>query len=328
MQRHVCGRKRGGNGSERTVSITALTENWGRSVPAQQGRRLIYFSSVPYASYAQRPHFLVELFANSGFDSVLWVDPYPTRLPTLADLKRLGRRPVAQLHDGHSRVSVLRPSALPVEPLPMSGWLNHLVAWRPVREQLLDYARGTQHCVLGVGRPSKLAEWALKHVPHVRSFADVLDNFPAFYQGLSRVSMTTRLRAVCARVTDVYCSSSQIATDICKMRSDALVVLNGCSTDLLPSPSGAVERCCIGYVGSIAAWFDWPLVRSMAVALPDVTVRLIGPEFVDRPDDLPGNIEFLGEKRQDEIAGLVRTFTVGLIPFRINDLTSGVVRSQ
>jgi glycosyltransferase involved in cell wall biosynthesis len=301
------------------------TENSSRGDLPVSGRRLIYFSSVPYASYAQRPHFLVAAFLDEGFDSVLWVDPYPTRFLALADFARLGQRTEeADSTARHPRIHVVRPTALPIEPLPMSGCLNHLIAWRPIRAQLLDYARGARHCVLAVGRPSKLAEWALKHVPHSRSFVDVLDNFPAFYRGVSRVSMMARLRAVCERVTDVYCSSSAIAADVSRIRSDAFVVLNGYSTDALPEPSPADRRRYIGYVGSIATWFDWPLVCSLASALPDVTVRLIGPEFVPRPANLPTNIEFLGERPQGEIADFVREFAVGLIPFRINDLTSGV----
>ena len=300
------------------------TGNPSGSELRSSGRRLIYFSSVPYESYAQRPHFLATAFVDDGFESVLWVDPYPTRFPVLTDLARLGRRTVADPKPGHPRILVVRPAALPIEPLPMSGWINHLIAWRTVRAQLLAYADGARHCVLAVGRPSRLAEWALKHVPHNRSFVDVLDNFPAFYRGLSRIAMMARLRAVCESVTDVYCSASQIAADVSEVRSDALVVLNGYSTDYLPEPSRIEQRRYIGYVGSIAEWFDWPLVCSLALALPDVTVRLIGPEFVARPTEMPANIEFLGERPQDEIADFVRQFAVGLIPFRINDLTSGV----
>jgi glycosyltransferase involved in cell wall biosynthesis len=288
------------------------------------GRRLIYFSSVPYASYAQRPHFMVAAFADSGFASVLWIDPYPTRLPTIADLKRVRPTKAAMVHADDARVRVLRPAALPIEPLPMSGFVNHIVAWRTVRAQLLEFARGTDHCVLAIGRPSKLAEWALKRVPHARSFVDILDNFPAFYRGLSRVSMKARLRAVCQNVTDVYCSSSQLASDVSRMRRDAIIVLNGYPTSRLPELSSARPRRYVGYIGTIAKWFDWPLVHSLALALPHVTVRLIGPEFVARPANLPANIEFLGELPHDEMANMVREFAVGLIPFRITDLTSGV----
>ncbi|WP_233411906.1 ABC transporter permease [Paraburkholderia kururiensis] len=291
---------------------------------ASHGRRLIYFSSVPYASYAQRPHFMVAAFANSGFDSVLWIDPYPTRLPTISDLKRVRPRKAAMVHADDARVRVLRLAALPIEPLPMSGFINHVVAWRIARAQLLEFARAADHCVLAIGRPSKLAEWALKRVPHKRSFVDVLDNFPAFYRGLSRVSMKARLRAVCQNVTDVYCSSSQLASDVSRMRRDAIIVLNGYPTSDLPELPDARPRRYVGYIGTIAEWFDWPLVRSLALALPDVTVRLIGPEFVARPANLPANIEFLGELPHDEVVNMVREFAVGLIPFRVTDLTSGV----
>jgi glycosyltransferase involved in cell wall biosynthesis len=302
---------------------TRMDENSGSGV-ASYGRRLIYFSSVPHTSYAQRPHFMVAAFANGGFDSLLWVDPYPTRFVTIADLKRIRSKKAVMVHAGDVRVVTLRPAALPIEPLPMSGFVNHLVAWRTVRAQLLEFARGADHCVLGIGRPSKLAEWALKRLPHERSFVDVLDNFPAFYGGLSRMSMKARLRAICQNVTDVYCSSSQLASDVSSMRRDALIVLNGYSTNRLPDLSNAGPRRYVGYIGTIADWFDWPLVHSLALALPNVTIRLIGPEFVRRPDNLPTNIEFLGELPHDEMANMVREFAVGIIPFRINDLTSGV----
>ncbi|PRY09160.1 glycosyltransferase [Paraburkholderia sp. BL25I1N1] len=289
-----------------------------------QGSGLIYFSSVPFDSYAQRPHFMASAFADHGFDKVMWIDPYPTRLPTFADFSRLGTRPPAPSHANDSRILVLRPSALPIEPLPMAGLINRIVAWRPVLVQVIEFARGTEHCVLAIGRPSKLAEWALTHVPHQRSFADILDNFPAFYRGISRCAMRIRMRAICRKVTDVYCSSSQLALELSPIRRDAVVVLNGYRTDNLPLPSPSGKRKYIGYVGTIGEWFDWPLVRSLAAALPDVPIRLIGPEFVARPADLPANIECLGERPQDEIAALVGEFAVGLIPFRINDLTAGV----
>jgi glycosyltransferase involved in cell wall biosynthesis len=287
-------------------------------------RRLIYFSSVPFATYAQRPHFMVDAFAEGGFDSVLWVDPYPTRFPTWADLLRVGSKNDTVPCPRSGSIKVVRPVALPIEPLPGSGPINGFLSWRKIRAEMTSFASGAQHCVLAVGRPSKLAEWALEHLPHARSLVDVLDNFPAFYRGLSRMSMKARLNAVCRKATDVYCSSSRIAEDVGRVRADALVVLNGYCTDHLPEPSPAEQRRYIGYVGSIAEWFDWPLVCTLAASLPDVTIRLIGPEFVSRPSDLPANIEFLGARPQPDIANLVREFAVGLIPFRINDLTAGV----
>ncbi|MDR1967093.1 MAG: glycosyltransferase, partial [Burkholderiaceae bacterium] len=280
--------------------------------------RLIYFSPVPYASYAQRPHFMVRAFADNGYDHVLWIDPYPTRLPTWADFRRLRVRKTQSAFPVDARIQVLRPPALPIEPLPMSGMVNRFVMWRGVCERIMAFANGADYCVLGVGRPTKLAEWALRHVPHGRSFADVLDNFPYFYGGLSRLSMRMRLHALLRMVDDVCCSSTALATEVCRARPDAMIVPNGYSTDGLPNPSEAGQRHCIGYVGTIADWFDWPIVQAMAAALPHVPIRLFGPELIARPGNLPANIELLGEVPQEDVANIVKEFAVGLIPFRIN----------
>ncbi|POF92534.1 glycosyltransferase [Pseudomonas putida] len=288
------------------------------------GKRLIYFSSVPYHSYAQRPHFMATAFVNAGYSAVLWIDPYPTRLPNLSDLKgRCSGKLSAE--DSDDRVELYRPVALPVEPLPLGSLLNHMLCWRPARKRLREFVSGGGHCVIGIGRPSALGIWALENLPHERSFVDVLDNFPAFYRGISRISMNKRLKRVCKSVTDVFCSSSQISVDIqAIVQRDVITVLNGYATDHLPQPSGAASRKYIGYVGTIGEWFDWPLVCEIARALPEVPVRLIGPEFVPRPGNLPPNIELLGERPFNEMAAFVREFAVGLIPFQLNGLTDSV----
>jgi hypothetical protein len=285
---------------------------------------LIYFSPVPYASYAQRPHYMAKAFADNGYDDILWIDPYPTRLPSVADFRRLRMRKAEFAFPVDERIHVIRPSALPIEPLPMSGIFHRFVMWRDVCDRIMAFANGTDHCVLGVGRPTKLAEWALRHVPHGRSFADVLDNFPYFYGGVSRLSMRMRLRELLRMVDDVCCSSTALALEVRRARPDVVTVLNGYSTASLPEPSSAGQRHCIGYVGMIADWFDWPLVRAIATALPHVPIRLFGPEFIARPANLPANIELLGEVPQEGVADIVKEFAAGLIPFRINALTAGV----
>mgnify|MGYP001758470763 CR=1 FL=1 len=287
-----------------------------------KGKTLVYFSSIPFDSYRQRPHFLAEEFLRGGFDSVVWVDPYPTRLPALSDFT--GPRPPASAHVPCEGIQVVRPKALPIEPLPLSGKINGWLFWRDTLRTLEEHLRHSSHCVIGIGRPSRLAQLALSRLSHQSSFIDVLDNFPAFYRGLSSRAMGKRLRETLASVTRTYCSSTHLAKEIGQQRPDARVVLNGYSTELLPQPSLPSERRYIGYVGTIGRWFDWPLVISIAHALPEQTIRLIGPEFIPRPANLPKNVELLGERPHKEIAAFVREFQVGLIPFLIDELTEGV----
>lgn len=291
----------------------------------QRSRRsLIYFSSVPFDSYAQRPHFMVEAFSQSGFDAILWVDPYPTRLPKFSDIQRFWQKKSPVINDSVAHIELLKPSAVPIEPLPMSSVINHAFLWRHTRERLQRFAAAAEHCVIGVGRPSQLAEWALERLPHTHSFIDVLDNFPEFYSGVSRLAMQRRMTAICARVDDVYCSSTALKKYIQPLRPDALTVLNGYFSSEIPEPSPYSKRKYIGYVGSIAKWFDWPLVISIAKALPNNTIRLIGPEFIPRPSGLPRNIEFIGEVPHTQVAEFIQEFIVGLIPFRIDKLTAAV----
>ena len=285
---------------------------------------LVYFSPVPYDSYAQRPHFMVSAFVDAGFEQVLWIDPYPTRLPTPLDLRRLGRRIAKSGPPGDARVRVLSPTALPIEPIPMSEAINHALFWGPVRTALRAFAQDTTHCVIGIGRPSKLAEWTLSNVPHAYSFVDVLDNFPAFYSGLSRLAMQSRLRSICRKVSDAFCSSWSMAERLRPLREDIALVPNGHAIPLNTTIASPVRRACIAYVGSIAPWFDWPLVCALARGLPEVVIRILGPEHVGRPSELPVNVELRGAVPQADVTEALRGCAVGLIPFHINELTDGV----
>jgi glycosyltransferase involved in cell wall biosynthesis len=86
----------------------------------------------------------------------------------------------------------------------------------------------------------------------------------------------------------------------------------------------------LGYVGSLHSWFDLPLVRATARALPEVRVILVGPAPPSLEPDLRAaerelsNLRWLGPRPYDEVPGLVRAFRVGLIPFRRTPLTEAV----
>ena len=61
--------------------------------------QLLYFSPLPAASYWQRPRFFVEAARDFGVKKVLWVEPYPRRLPRWSDLKRMRLRERVPHHE-------------------------------------------------------------------------------------------------------------------------------------------------------------------------------------------------------------------------------------
>lgn len=287
--------------------------------------RLVYLSPVPWVSFAQRPHKFVEWFHGRTGDEVLWVDPYPTRFPSLSDFRRLGAREDRQQCSNPPWLRVIRPPAVPIEPLPGSGWVNALL-WQPLFNELDAFA-SQQGTVLAIGKPSALALAVVGRFRRCRSVYDAMDDFPAFYSGLSRLAMRWREQKVVRRVSSVLASSTAIKQCWSALREDVQLVHNGLDLNVLPPPKlndATRTRKVLGYVGTIATWFDWEWVIELAKARPSDVVRLIGPVFSPAPVVLPQNIEMLPPCNHQAALAAMQDFDVGLIPFKKNNLTASV----
>lgn len=286
--------------------------------------QLVYLSPVPWASFAQRPHKFVEWFHRRTGDEVLWVDPYPTRFPALSDFRRVGAK-VDQQEPAHpSWLRVIRPSALPIEPLPGAGLVNTFM-WQRAFYALHAFAEG-KDTLLAIGKPSALALAVVNRLKGCRSVYDAMDDFPAFYSGVSRMAMRSREKQLVRTVSTVLVSSTALKRRWSAIRDDVELVHNGLDINSLPAPKprDVHAQKVLGYVGTIAAWFDWEWVIALAKARPLDVVRLIGPVFCPASKALPQNIEILPPR--DHYAALVamQEFDVGLIPFKKNNLTESV----
>jgi GT2 family glycosyltransferase len=82
-------------------------------------------------------------------------------------------------------------------------------------------------------------------------------------------------------------------------------------------------RPVVGYYGAIAEWFDADLVRAVALACPDVLVRLVGADTAGvhaSLADVP-NVEFTGEVPYADLPRWLHGFDVCLLPFKVLPLT-------
>ena len=287
--------------------------------------QLIYLSPVPWSSFAQRPHKFVEWFHSSTGGDVLWVDPYPTRFPVLSDFRRLGTKEGHTNLMSHPWLKVVRPSALPVEPLPASGMLNAFV-WNSTLKEIELFSR-QKPTALAIGKPSVFALAVLKRFKGNLSIYDAMDDFPAFYSGLSRWALNRRERKLVQGVTYVLTSSTALMQRWSNARSDVQLVHNGLDASALPKSNSSItnrEKKVLGYVGTIGPWFDWDWVIALAKFRPLDVVRLIGPVFAPAPCVLPNNIEALPPCSHEAAILAMQDFDVGLIPFKRNDLTASV----
>lgn len=265
--------------------------------------RLVYLSPIPWVSFSQRSHELVRYFHSTTQGEVLWIDPYSTRFPVWGDLYRLnfgsGNASQGVIPDWLSNV---KPLAIPIEPIPFSGSINRLI-WSDTIRVVEEFSKGG--AILGVGKPSVLALQLLSTGKFLSSFYDVMDDFPAFYHGLSRVSMAYRERSLVEKVSKVLVSSSSLRDRFACEGKEVSLMLNACASSRLPSPviGGQHMRSrtpVVGYVGTIGRWFDWQLVNLLANAKPEVRVRLIGPVYTPSPEPLPDNVEILPSCSHDQ----------------------------
>jgi hypothetical protein len=222
-------------------------------------------------------------------------------------------------------LTTLRPHSLPVEPLPGAGALNRLF-WNDAL-QAIDTFIEKGECQLGIGKPSEFALQVLARHPAVPSLYDAMDDFPAFYRGLSRAAMGRREQAVAARVTWISVSSTALADRFAAYHAKLTLALNACVIEALPPPNTTIKssgRPVLGYVGTIGHWFDWTLVFALAEANPSMCIRLIGPTYVLPPGPMPHNVELLPACDHASALRFMQEFSAGLIPFKRNGLTASV----
>ncbi len=288
---------------------------------------MIYLSPVPWASFSQRSHHFVAWYHEQTQAQVLWIDPYPTRLPRQSDFKRKTAAPAPATKEELSLewLQVVKPKVLPIEPIPGSGLLQTLL-WREIINKAHAFA--AEHpCMICVGKPSELALQLIERMPESYAVYDAMDDFPAFYKGISRRSMATRERLLVERVSKILVSSTAIGKTLGAMGDKVELALNACDIQKLAPLESLVldtKQQLLGYVGTIGSWFDWELVIALAKANPENRIQLIGPIFAPPPCLLPGNIELLPERPHAEAIAAMATFSVGLIPFKLNRLTDSV----
>lgn len=117
-------------------------------------------------------------------------------------------------------------------------------------------------------------------------------------------------------------------------RPDLIRVENGVDVEKFSAsgkvaPQLAGRSDVIGYHGAIAQWFDFENMRRVASLASNHTFVLVGPvdprvrSDMAALDALP-NVEHIPEQPGDLIPGFVRGFSVGLVPFVVDEMTRGV----
>ena len=288
-------------------------------------RKIVYFSPVRWQSPKQRPHHFVEWAAREMNAQILWVEPFPVRLPQVRDLSfHASRGSNGNLALVPSWLRILRPRFFPVEPIP---FLREINRWR-VENLLADLRLFLGHSAdawVIVGKPSLLARESVERLG-VRSVYDAMDAFPAFYSGISRSHMQRVEEQIARQVSTIWVTSPALIERWISVRPDLRHVPNGVSV------SSGTNSCIaasshdgpLGYVGTMGGWFDWNWLVTAAESLPSRRIELIGFASRRSRPRLPANVDFLGERSHEWSMRRMSSWSVGLIPFIHDELTRAV----
>ena len=158
-----------------------------------------------------------------------------------------------------------------------------------------------------------------------------VDEYSAF-SGVARSSLERMEQDLLGKADLVFTSSEQLCRERQLYNPRTYFISHGVdlshfsraldSRTLLPTDLQGIAPPIVGFFGLIADWIDLSLIRHLALARPDWSIVLVGKANTDL-GLLKGlaNVYLLGQKPYETLPSYCKAFDVGIIPFRINELT-------
>lgn len=289
---------------------------------------LIYFSPVSWNSIAQRPHFFIKEAIKRGFSNIIWVNPTPSRFPETSDFRRVLSPFEANSFDIPPQVSVISPKLIPIEPFNSAYKILNKKKIDLIVSQIESKMKHTSRHLI-ISKPSLLAESVLLDVKFTSTTMDLMDDFPCFFSGFSKVSVNNILRRILLEVDFCIYSSTNLCKKYSLKKTNSMLVLNACDDDFLLKVKSMRKKqptnnLVFGYVGTVANWFDWDAILKLSSQYPDAEIQIVGPRYSSPSISLPKNIKILPAIDHSSIPEVISGFDYGLIPFKKNELTDSV----
>ena len=267
---------------------------------------------------------------------VLWVNYHGSRrvTATAADAKTAAKR-LGQVLAGPQRVAptitVLTPMVLP---LPGSAWAERLNR-RLLVGQIRRALRGLTRRPVQVWSFAPDVAYLAGRFDEERFVYYCVDEFAQFV-GYSPETTQRLERELIDRADLVITTSRRLQNAKRQYHPQTHLVTHGvdyehfaraADPDLaVPADVADLPGPILGFFGLIQEWVDLDLLAEVARRRPDWSIVLIGELQVEGapPRVETGNLHFLGRRAYDDLPAYCRAFDVGLIPFRVNELTLNV----
>jgi glycosyltransferase involved in cell wall biosynthesis len=222
-----------------------------------------------------------------------------------------------------------------VVPLPSSRWarrLNRVLLLSQIRQALCNLRNGP----LQIWSFTPDVAYALGHFGEEKVVYYCVDDHAAF-SGYDRQQVLRDEEELCRKADLVVTTSMALQEAKKGWNSNTILVTHGVDYEHfsravredLPCPPdiAGIPHPRLGFFGLIRDWVDLDLLAEVARKRPDWHIVMIGD--ADSTVDLAPyralpNMHFLGRKPYADLPAYCKAFDVGLIPFKINELTKAV----
>jgi len=297
-----------------------------------EGRTIVCFASG-YDAPPTSKHHVMHLLAERNV--VLWVNYHASRAPSASgsDLLYMAGK-LWQVARGRRRLRpnlyVLTPL---VVPLPGAGWarrLNRALLIGQVRLGLSAVRAGP----VQVWSFTPDVSYALGQFGEEKVVYYCVDDF-AHFSGYDAAQVLRDEQDLCRRADLVVTTSMALQQAKGPWNPNTLLVPHGVDHAHFaaamsgavaePADLAAIPRPRLGFLGLIRDWVDLDLLAEVARRRADWHFVLVGDWRVDLgPYRGLANLHFLGRRPYEQMPAYCKGLDVGLIPFRLNELTVAV----
>mgnify|MGYP005837283963 CR=1 FL=1 len=292
-------------------NIIIFGEDWGRFPSTTQhiGRVLLNYNRVIWiGSLAHRK-------PNISFKDVMRI------LEKLKNIFKLSKNKITAVSSEHP--ILIHPFIIPLHDFKIIRIINSFLLKRTLLKAIKKY--DFEKPILITSTPviydliGKLGETSSHYF--------CLDDYSNFEGAFS--SLIQMEKELLSKVTSYY-AVSKLLLDMKQASSGNNFFLpQGVQTehfqknlDKIPYKVKNLKKPVIGFFGLISEWIDLDLIVYSAGELPNCSFLIIGKPSVDiSVFEKCSNINFIGEVSFSDLPNYASIFDVGIIPFKINDLT-------
>lgn len=133
---------------------------------------------------------------------------------------------------------------------------------------------------------------------------------------------------LCQRADVIFCSSQKLKENLCQevgnVKQKLHLLRNGCEGELYPKcETKRLDRFRVGYVGTIADWFDFSAIKASLDQIPNLEYELIGPVKV-KNILMHERVHYHGVVEHAKLYERVQHLDCMVMPFQRNSIVDAV----